>query len=63
MEIAAAEHNGICLDLLQHSLIGALSYDFVCSIGLIEHFIGDNIRTMISRHFEYCKDGRVVFEQ
>lgn len=36
-------------------------YDFVYSIGLIEHFRGGDIDTIIKRHFEFCKDGGVVF--
>ena len=36
-------------------------YDFVYSVGLIEHFRNDDIDTVIKRHFEYCKnDGMVL---
>ena len=35
-------------------------YDFVYSIGLIEHFRDKDIETLILRHFEFCKDDGIV---
>ena len=61
LEMNAGTHTGICRNLLsdEDSDRGSL-YDFVFSIGLIEHFRGDDIQTMIRRHFDYCKDGGIV---
>lgn len=40
---------------------GEERYDFVYSVGLIEHFQGSDIAKIIERHFEYCKpDGTVL---
>lgn len=35
-------------------------YDFVYSIGLIEHFKGNDIKTIINRHYDYCKPHGIV---
>lgn len=35
-------------------------YDFVYSIGLIEHFTVDEREKVLKNHFEYCKDGGFV---
>ncbi len=60
IEMNAKSHDGICRDLLLDKDSGKSEYNFVYSIGLIEHFRGDDIRTMIKRHFEYCRDGGIV---
>lgn len=35
-------------------------YDFVYSVGVIEHFRGQNIETVIQNHFKYCKKNGYV---
>lgn len=60
LELNAKKHNGYCRNLLIDNT-GNADYDFVYSIGLIEHFRNEDIRTIISRHFEYCKWGGIVF--
>ena len=53
--------SSFCVDLLAEDCQPAKEYDFVYSIGLIEHFRGNNIDTVIKRHFDYCKsDGTVL---
>ena len=58
-DIKCRIHSGRCVDLLNEDLFDK-HYDFVYSIGLIEHFRGKDIETLILRHFECCKDGGVV---
>lgn len=53
-------HKGILKNLLEDCEIGDKQYDFVFSIGLIEHFRNKDIDTLIKRHFEFCKDGGYV---
>lgn len=62
MEIKAGTHKGIRHDLLnQEKDEGRLgNYDFVYSIGLIEHFRGEDIWTVINRHYDYCRPGGIV---
>lgn len=60
MHLAAKYYRGICRDLLMDDTGEKSKYDFVYSVGLIEHFRGKDIRTMISRHFEFCKDDGIV---
>lgn len=61
LELEAKEHGGECRDLLRDETVNRAKYDFVYSVGLIEHFREEDVRTMIRRHFEYCKNGGVVF--
>ena len=59
-KIASMLHSGFKLDLLLKEGVESYSfhkYDFVFSIGLIEHFCGKDIETIIHQHFEYCKPG------
>lgn len=37
-----------------------VKYDFVYSVGLVEHFRGENIKKLIAAHFNACKDGGIV---
>lgn len=55
LDINAAEHRGIQLDLLSEEHLQPADYDFVFSIGLIEHFRGEDIRRVISQHYAHCK--------
>lgn len=62
MEVPAGRCRGIRRDLLGQPAGGELScrYDFVYSAGLVEHFRGKDIETMIGRHYECCRPGGVV---
>ena len=60
IDLAAKYHRGIYRDLLIDDIGGKLEYDFIYSIGLIEHFRGEDVRAMISRHFEFCRDDGIV---
>ena len=54
-------HLGIQQDLLRlEESFPVKKYDFVYSIGLIEHFRGDDVKTIIARHFKYCAKGGMV---
>lgn len=55
------DHKGMLIDLLDDNMVCDTKYDFVYSVGLIEHFRGQDIDTIIQRHFDYCKDGGYVF--
>lgn len=60
-KLKVEKQKGICMDLLSiEGGGGSPDYDFVYSIGLIEHFRGDDIKTLIKRHFDYCKCGGIV---
>ena len=60
-ELASQSHTGYLFDLLnKEEKIDSALYDFVYSVGLIEHFIGEDIGTVIERHFECCKPGGIV---
>ena len=52
------QHSAIEEDLLTTSQKG--SYDFCYSVGLIEHFRGIDIETVINKHFDMCRNGGVV---
>lgn len=53
--------NGYCLDLLSdNSNLYDNKYDFVYSIGLIEHFSVKERMKIISRHFGLCKQDGIV---
>lgn len=55
--INAEEHKGIVLDLKNpDNAIPEMKYDFVFSIGLIEHFNDDDRRNVIDNHFKFCKE-------
>lgn len=54
------EHKGIYVDLLDSDVKCDAVYDFVYSVGLIEHFRGKDIDAVIQKHFEYCKLGGYV---
>lgn len=54
------EHHGILCNLLSPDCNTHLLYDFVYSIGLIEHFSGNDVAKIIERHFEFCKLGGIV---
>ena len=59
--LLADEQEGILIDLsaeVQNE--GKEKYDFVYSIGLIEHFRGKDIKKVIDRHFDYVKSGGIV---
>lgn len=60
IQLNTNEHRGICHDLLTDDTDETQEYDFVYSVGLIEHFRGENIRIIINRHFAYCRDGGIV---
>jgi putative flippase GtrA len=55
-----AEHEAYCINLLEAPEEDIKQYDFVYSIGLIEHFLGDDIRMVIDQHFARTKNGGVV---
>ena len=61
-KIAAKKTEGFLLDLLSDDNGKLLenTYDFVFSVGLIEHFRGRDIDTIINKHFLYCKKGGTV---
>lgn len=62
MDLNTENHTGNLIDLLTENNTSLnKQYDFVYSIGLIEHFRGNDIKTVISRHFEYCKPHGIVF--
>ena len=58
-KIAAMIHSGFNQDLLKERAdsYSFPKYDFVFSVGLIEHFCEKDIGTIIRKHFEYCKPG------
>lgn len=60
MHLKSKYHRGMCRDLLMDDIDEKPEYDFVFSVGLIEHFRGEDVRIMISRHFEFCKDDSIV---
>ena len=49
----------LCLDLMKN-IEPSKQYDFVYSIGLIEHFSNENISKVIKNHFNFCKDDGIV---
>lgn len=53
---------GYCEDILNRTEDRTIKgqYDFVYSIGLAEHFRGPDIRKVIDRHFELCKNNGIV---
>ena len=55
------DSKGLCLDLLREDIVVKERYDFVFSIGLVEHFRGDDIAKIIQRHFDFCETGGIVF--
>ena len=55
LDIPAEEHRGILFNLLGEEEVTGQDYDFVFSIGLIEHFRGEDIRKVINQHYRHCK--------
>lgn len=57
MKMNSRSHSGIKLDLLKQEADRQMlhKYDFVFSVGLIEHFQGKDVETVISRHFDCCR--------
>lgn len=62
MDLMSKSHTGVVKDLLSADAVdsAAEQYDFVFSIGLIEHFLGKDIKTIIDKHYEYCRKGGMV---
>lgn len=60
IDLNADEHQGLLINLLDKENIPARKYDFVFSVGLIEHFRGGDIRTVIDQHYLHCKEGGCV---
>ncbi len=61
MILNADNHNGTLINLLaEDNTFQNNRYDFVYSIGLIEHFRNNDIKTIINRHFDYCKSQGLV---
>lgn len=58
-ELNVLNKTGIMADLLTGNLPNK-KYDFVYSVGLIEHFTGSDVVKIIERHFEMCKPGGYV---
>lgn len=59
--LLAEQHKGILIDLSKEiSYEEKEKYDFVYSVGLIEHFRGGDIKNVIDKHFDYAKPGGVV---
>ena len=56
LELNAEEHHSILFDLLNEEALPDRSYDFVFSVGLIEHFRGSDIETVIDQHYRHCRD-------
>lgn len=57
--LKANTYHGYLLDLSK-PMKPDKQYDFVFSIGLIEHFTGEDQKTVIQNHFQYCRDGSTV---
>lgn len=63
MSLNTKYHLGFLHDLLETEdmdITDSRKYDFVYSVGLIEHFRGNDIEQIISQHFKYCKCGGTV---
>lgn len=61
MDLCVNKKRGKCRNLLdEFDKSETAKYDFVYSIGLIEHFRANDIKTIIERHFDYCKDDGIV---
>ena len=59
--LLADVHKGVLVDLSKETHTEEKEkYDFVYSIGLIEHFRGEDVKRLIDRHFDYVKSGGVV---
>lgn len=56
----SVEHKAYCINLLNIENSDCEKYDFVYSIGLIEHFRGDDIKKVIKQHFDRCSVGGTV---
>ena len=55
-------HEGTVIDLTQRvDEENIRKYDFVYSIGLIEHFSEEDRKSVIDAHFSFCKPGGIVF--
>lgn len=50
-------HTGFLINLTDKCENAVPGYDFVYSIGLIEHFSAEDRDTVIQNHFRYCKPG------
>lgn len=61
-ELKSKRHHGYRLNLLKEDDgLKNGAYDFVYSVGLIEHFLKGDIATVIEKHFQYCKpEGTVL---
>ena len=54
-------HKAFLVDLLDRDIdLSSMKYDFVYSIGLIEHFVGDDIGEVINKHFSCCSENGIV---
>ena len=55
-------HKAYLADLAKRSASNKVSdrYDFVYSVGLIEHFTEEERAEVIRAHFKYCKNGGIV---
>lgn len=53
-------HIGYQIDLLKDDDSISQKYDFVYSVGLIEHFRSSNIDKVIEKHFDFCKQDGIV---
>ncbi len=63
MKLNTKHHMGYLYDLLNSEgkdTNNDKKFDFVYSVGLIEHFRGNDIEKMISQHFRYCKHNGII---
>lgn len=61
MSLDTKHHLGLLHDLLNVKDTGESKiYDFVYSVGLIEHFRGKEIEKIVGQHFKHCKKGGIV---
>ena len=58
-KLYAVQHKGLLMDLTKE-ITPYEQYDFVYSIGLIEHFKESERNTVIKNHFNYCKDNGYI---
>lgn len=60
MDLVVDNKKVLLQDLLDNTAELSDEYDFVYSVGVIEHFLGKNVETVINKHFDRCKVGGVV---
>lgn len=63
MNLNAKYHFGYQYNLLDaddENVAECKKYDFVYSVGLVEHFRGEDIKKIIAAHYKYCKYGGIV---